>query len=53
MKLKKKGDLLSSTMGKVIIAFTVLLVVLGLLWVIRGKLSGAWSSLSRIMRFGG
>ncbi len=53
MKLKRKGDLLSSTMGRVIIAVVILVVVLGFIWILKGRLGAIWGKLARVMRFGG
>jgi len=52
MKLKKKGGMLDSTLGRVIIGVALLIVILSMIWITRGKLSSMWRSFARILRFG-
>lgn len=52
MKTNKKA-MLESTLGKVVLAVIVLVVLIGLVMVFSGKLQGIWRGLARVLRFGG
>jgi len=51
LNLGKKG-LLESTLGKVVLAVIVLVVLIGLVMAFSGRLSSLWGGLARVLRFG-
>ncbi len=53
MSMKRKGGMLETTLGKVILAVAILLVIIGMIWISKGKMSAIWGKLARILRFGG
>lgn len=52
MKLKRKGGMLESTLGRVVIAVVLLIIIIGVLWTAKGKMGEVWGGLRRILRFG-
>lgn len=52
MKSNKKA-MLESTLGKVVFGMVVIVILIGLVMVFSGKLSGIWQSFTRVFRFGG
>jgi uncharacterized protein YybS (DUF2232 family) len=52
MKMDRKAGLLETTMGKVVLAVIILVVIIGMIWVTKGKIGEIWRGLSRIIRFG-
>jgi len=52
MKSNKKA-MLESTLGKVVFGLVVIVVLLGIVMIFSGKLSGIWQSFMRMFRFGG
>lgn len=51
LNLGKKG-LLESTIGKVVLAVIVLIILIGLVMTFSEKLSSLWGGLARVLRFG-
>ena len=52
MKMDKKGGMLESTLGRVVLAVILLVVIIGIIFVASGKMGTVWGALRRMMRFG-
>ena len=50
---KNKKAMLESTLGKVVLAVIMLVIIIGLVMVFSGKMQEIWRSLARALRFGG